>query len=98
MQFACTLDLTIDRSFRIYCGCDPSNDVSLVEIFAADKEKQITIQCYDFHSIELCMQNSARTVIYLFSKTYYNIFSQLGILHSEFRNVYILCQIQSKLK
>jgi hypothetical protein len=45
MQFVCTLDLTIDRSFLIYCGCDPSNDVSLVEIFAADKHKQITIQC-----------------------------------------------------
>ena len=40
-QDVCTLDFTMDRSLRIYCGCDPRRDVSLVEIFAADKEKQI---------------------------------------------------------
>ena len=40
-QAVCTLDFTMDRSLRIYCGCDPRRDVSLVEIFAADKENKL---------------------------------------------------------
>jgi hypothetical protein len=48
MLFVWTLDLTIDRSFRIYCGCDPSKDVSLVEIFAADKENKLQFSAMTF--------------------------------------------------
>jgi hypothetical protein len=40
---------------RIYCGCAPSSDVSLVDIFAAAKYIQIIIQSCD-HIIEFCMQ------------------------------------------
>jgi hypothetical protein len=39
-QDVCTLDITMDRSFPIYRGCDPRRDFSLVEIFRANNEIQ----------------------------------------------------------
>ena len=56
-QDVCTLDFTMDRSLRIYCGCDPRRDVSLVEIFAADKENKLCNRLFKYASIYFTVRN-----------------------------------------
>jgi hypothetical protein len=40
-QNVCTFDFTMCRSLRMYCGCDPRRDFSLVDKFPTNKEIQI---------------------------------------------------------